>query len=244
MPPDRSSVDSVSRHAAPAEADEVLLSAQRRAEQLFTEVVSRGLIRPGVLESELSDEIHALAQQRFGVRRHWHRRVVRCGLNTLLTYHAHPPDRRLGADDIVYLDFGPVFNAWEADFGRSYVLGEDPHKHRLVTDIMAAFRRGKQLYLDTPDLTAGSLYDYVCALALEAGWQFGAPTAGHLIGHFPHEHTSREPQRFSIRSGNETRVRERDAPGALRHWILEIHFIDQLRGFGGFCEELLTLGAA
>jgi hypothetical protein len=87
------------------------------------------------------------------------------------------------------------------------------------------------------------LYDDVCALAFEAGWQFGAPTAGHLIGHFPHEHAPGEPRRFSIRHGNETRIRERDTPGAVRHWILEIHFIDTARGFGGFCEELLTLGA-
>ena len=225
-------------------AEEALLSAQHQAEQLFAEVVSSGLIRPGVLESELSNEIHALARRRFGVRRHWHRRVVRCGANTLLTYHARPPDRRLAADDVVYLDFGPLFNAWEADFGRSYVLGDDPRKHQLVADITAAFRRGKQLYLDTPDLSAGSLYDFVCALAREAGWAFGAPSAGHLIGHFPHEHAPGEPQRFSIRHGNETRIRERDAHGALRHWILEIHFIDPALGYGGFCEELLTLGAA
>ncbi len=244
MSSERPRADLAATQASRLATDEALLSAQQQAEQLFAEVVSGGLIRPGVLESELSNEIHLLAHQRFGVRRHWHRRVVRCGPNTLLTYHARPPDRRLAADDVVYLDFGPVFNAWEADFGRSYVLGQDPRKHQLVADITAAFRRGKQLYLDTPDLTAGSLYDYVCALALEAGWQFGAPSAGHLIGHFPHEHSAGEPQRFSIRHGNETRIRERDAQGARRHWILEVHFIDKVRGFGGFCEELLTLGAA
>jgi hypothetical protein len=25
------------------------------------------------------------------------------------------------------------------------------------------------------------------------------------------------------------------------HWILEVHFVDRVRGFGGFFEELLTL---
>jgi len=224
--------------------DEALLGAQRKAEQLFAEVLSSGLIRPGVLESELSHEIHALAHARFGVRRHWHKRVVRCGPNTLLSYHAEPPDRRLQGDDVVYLDFGPVFNAWEADFGRTYVLGSDPRKHQLVSDITAAFRKGKLLYLDTPELTAGALYDYVSGLALAAGWEFGAPTAGHLIGHFPHEHAPGEPKRFSIRHGNDISLREPDAQGAVRHWILEIHFIDKARGFGGFCEELLTLGTA
>lgn len=225
-------------------SDAALLGAQKKAEQLFAQIVSRGLIRPGILESELSDEIQALAHERFGVRRHWHKRVVRCGPNTLLTYHAEPPDRQLQGDDVVYLDLGPLFGAWEADFGRTYVLGSDPRKHQLVRDITAAFRKGKQLYLDTPELTAGALYDYVSGLALEAGWEFGAPTAGHLIGHFPHEHAPGEPKRFSIRHGNEISLREPDAHGAVRHWILEIHFIDKARGFGGFFEELLTLGAA
>ncbi len=28
--------------------------------------------------------------------------------------------------------------------------------------------------------------------------------------------------------------------GIPRHWILEIHFVDERRRFGGFYEELLT----
>ena len=143
---------------------------------------------------------------------------------------------------MVYLDFGPLFDEWEADFGRTYVLGTDPRKHQLVHDIRAAFRRGKQRYLDDPELTAGSLYEFVCELAIEAGWEFGAPTAGHLIGHFPHE--KNVAQRFSIRQDNLTKLRERDAAGAPRHWILEIHFVDRAKRFGGFFEELLTIGPA
>lgn len=222
--------------------EQALLGAQKKAEELFAEVAGGGLIRAGILESELSHEIYALASRRFGVRRHWHKRVVRCGPNTLLSYYDDPADRRIGADEVVYLDFGPVFNAWEADFGRTYVLGGDPRKHQLVHDITAAFRKGKQLYLDTPDLTAGALYDFVAALAPQTGWEFGNSSAGHLIGHFPHEHSPGEPKRFSIRHGNDIRIREPDARGAVRHWILEIHFIDRAAGFGGFCEELLTLG--
>jgi Xaa-Pro dipeptidase len=219
-----------------------LLAAQSKAQELFAEIVGNGLIRPGVLESELSREIYELARARFGVRRHWHKRVVRAGPNTLLGYYAEPPDRRLEAQDVVYLDFGPVFNAWEADYGRTYVLGSDPRRHQLVEDITTAFRRGKQLYLDTPELSCGALYDYVADLASAGGWEFGAPTAGHLIGHFPHEPDPTTPRRYAIRHGNDTRIREPTANGATRHWVLEIHFIDRAREFGGFCEELLTLG--
>ncbi|HWG70547.1 MAG TPA: M24 family metallopeptidase [Steroidobacteraceae bacterium] len=217
-----------------------LQEAQRKAEALFAEVAGSGMIRGGKLESELSTEIHALAKARFGLRRHWHKRLVRSGENTLLTYYDEALDRRMQDDDIVYLDFGPVFEAWEADFGRTYAIGADPLKHKLVDDIAAAFRRGKDLYQNTPTLTTGALYDYVAGLAAPAGWEFGAPTAGHLIGHFPHERMVSDPSRFSIRSGNDLPLREPDENGRLRHWILEIHFVDRARKIRGFFEELLT----
>jgi Xaa-Pro aminopeptidase len=220
-----------------------LLEAQNKAAALFAEVVESGLIQAGKLESELSADIHRLAQERYGVRRHWHKRIVRAGPNTLLGYYEESADRRIMADDILFLDLGPIFESWEADFGRTYALGSDPHKHRLVSDIGVAFRRGKDLYERTNGLTAGELYDFVAGLAMTSGWEFGAPAAGHLIGHFPHERSATDPQRFSIRSGNQQRLRELDENGNPRHWILEIHFVDRSRQIGGFFEELLTVPA-
>lgn len=90
-------------------------------------------------------------------------------------------------------------------------------------------------------MTAGALYDFVSGLARGAGWEFGAPAAGRLIGQFPHERSPADPGRFSIRHGNELRLRERDDNGRRRHWILEIHFVDRVNSFGGFFEELLTI---
>ena len=218
-----------------------LATAQDKAQALFAEVIASGMIQPGKLESELSEGIHALARSKFGLRRHWHRRIARSGPNTLLTYHDEAVDRRIEADDIVYLDFGPVFEEWEADFGRTYALGADPIKHRLVNDLAVAFQKGKELYERTPDVTAGDMYDYVVSLAHEAGWEFGARTAGHLIGHFPHEREPGDARPLSIRHGNDLRLREPDAEGLARHWILEIHFIDRGREIGGFFEQLLTI---
>jgi Xaa-Pro dipeptidase len=220
-----------------------LLAAQNKAEALFAAVVDNGLVRAGKLESELTDEIHELAQSRFGLRRHWHKRLARSGPNTLLSYHEEAADRRITADDIVYLDFGPVFEEWEADFGRTYVVGTDPVKHRLVGNLAEAFRRGKELYFGTPDLTAGQLYDYAAGLASDYGWEFGNISAGHLIGHFPHETRPEDPKHFSIRHGNSIPLRAPDKNGNPRHWILEIHFIDRSHQIGGFFEELLTADA-
>jgi methionine aminopeptidase len=216
-----------------------LWNAQLKAAALFERVVEQGLIRAGVLESLINEQIHALAREEFGVKRHWHRRIVRSGPNTLLTYFDEAPDREIAADDVVYLDFGPVFGEWEADFGRTYVVGADPRKHRLVRDITEAFALGKSLFEREMNLTAGALYDYVAALAVERGWTFGGPTAGHLVDHFPH--ASDPLRRFDIRSGNPVSLREPFEDGRPRHWILEIHFVDTVRGYGGFLEELLTV---
>ena len=215
---------------------ERLLAAQRKAEALFADVIARGLIKPGKLESDVSAGIFALAQSQFGVRRHWHKRIVRAGPNTLLTYDEDSADLRISEDDVVFLDFGPVFDAWEADFGRTYALGADPRKHQLVRDLTDAFQRGKELFQRTPQLTAGELYDFVAALAGPGGWEFGATTAGHPIGHFPHERPFGHPRPLSIRHGNDLSLRELDGKGMVRHWILEIHFVDRIQKFGGFFE--------
>ena len=42
-----------------------------------------------------------------------------------------------------------------------------------------------------------------------------------------------------IAPANTTRMRNPDANGHERHWILEIHLVDQARSFGGFYERLL-----
>ena len=221
--------------------EQALWDAQLRAEDLFCAVVANGLIRAGVSESELSDEVHGLARKMFGFKRHWHRRVVRSGPNTVLTYYDDSPDRRIESDDIVFLDFGPVFEGWEADLGRSYVLGNDARKHRLVADIQSAFSRGQALYEADPHITAGMLYDHVAALATQSGWKFGAATAGHLVDAFPHKSNADAGRLLSIRSGNDVLLHEPFADGRPRHWILEIHFVDPDLKFGGFVEELLTV---
>ena len=76
---------------------QALLEAQNKAGALFDAVVASGLIRAGRLESELSEDIYELAAERFGVRRHWHKRIVRAGSNTMLGYYEESPERRIEA---------------------------------------------------------------------------------------------------------------------------------------------------
>jgi len=218
-----------------------LLDAQNKAQTLFQEIQIQEIINPGSTESRINEQIYALAQRMYGITQYWHKRIVRAGENTLQPYDENPPDLIVQEDDVVFLDLGPVFEAWEADFGRTYVLGDDPLKHKLCRDIESAFAQGKKHFEETPDIAARDLYLYAQSLAEQNGWEYGGPIAGHLIGHFPHERIPGDKVTLYVHPDNLNRMRDRDANGEERHWILEIHFVDRARKFGGFYEELLSI---
>jgi Xaa-Pro aminopeptidase len=146
------------------------------------------------------------------------------------------------ADDIVFCDFGPIFVEWEADFGRTFVLGDDPAKHRLRDDLAVIFDAGRRYFDDRPDITGEQLFAETRRLSTEAGWEYGGPYAGHLVGEFPHERINGYEIEFYIATGSDQPMRRPDRTGRPCHWILEIHLVDRTRGFGGFFEELLDLG--
>lgn len=219
-----------------------LVDAEARALQLFDAVVDRGLIGPGETEREVSDAVRDLAADMFGVSRFWHKRIVRAGENTLMPYRENPPDRVLTDDDIAFLDFGPIFEEWEADFGRTYVLGGDPRKHALAGALERVWFGACDIFSAEPDITGEQLYARVCELALDAGWEFGAKIAGHLVGQFPHEKISGGDIHAYIAQDSDRPMRRPDEAGLACHWILEVHLVDRAAGFGGFYEQLLDIG--
>jgi Xaa-Pro dipeptidase len=208
---------------------------------LFDEVVRRGLITPGRGERELSDEVRSLANKMFGVKKYWHKRIVRAGVNTLEPYRANPPDRRLAVDEILFLDFGPIFDEWEADFGRTFVLGDDPVKHQMAADLPVIWARARDYFRLTDDITGAALFEHVLALIQQSGWEHGATHAGHLVGEFPHERINGDEIDCYITGGNERPMRRPDAAGQPCHWILEVFLADRERGFGAFYEQLLDI---
>ena len=217
----------------------VLHAAQARAAALFRAIEERRLVRPGESEDSISRAIFELAASELGVEKHWHRRVVRSGPHTRMLFRELPPDRVVEEDDIVSLDLGVVFGELEADFGRSYVLGDDPDKHRLVRDLAAIFQDCRRLYLASPHITGRELFAHVCEASAARGWSFGGEHAGHLIGAFPFSREERNHARNRIRPDNEWPMHARGPQGEPRHWILEVHLLDPTGAFGGFYEELL-----
>jgi Xaa-Pro dipeptidase len=219
----------------------MLLDAQNKAAELFAEIERSGMIRAGVSEQRLSDEIRDLAAEMLGVSRHWHKRIVRTGPNTLQPYRKNPPDLLIADDDILFCDIGPIFDRWEADFGRTFVLGDDAGKHALRGDLPEVWAKGREYFESRRDVTGAELFARVVELSHEAGWDFGGPHAGHLVGEFPHEKIAGDAIESYIAPGSDHPMRRTDRTGQVCHWILEVHLIDPARGIGGFYEELLDI---
>lgn len=223
------------------ETKQQLLLAEEKAKQLFNKVEASGLIVPGKTESQLSAEIVQIAKEDFGVDIHWGKKIVRTGINTLSPYSADPADRLIRQGDILFFDFHPVFEGWEADLGRTYVLGNDPLKLKIKKDIEAAWHEGNNWYYQQQELTGAAFFNYAVELANRYGYEFGNAIAGHIVGYYPHEQPD-DPKDLclDVHPDNHTDILQRDKNGNERHWIFELHFVDRKNGVGAFFEQLLT----
>jgi Xaa-Pro aminopeptidase len=217
-----------------------LIWAENIAIQLFKAVEDHNLIIPGKSEKQLNGEVFKLAFDLFGIEKHWHKRIVRSGTNTLLPYNENPPNLVIQEDDILFFDFGPIVGDWEADLGRTYVIGKDSTKHKLKSDIEKAWYETKEWFHVQTKLTAAELYYYAVEKAKEYGWSFGGELAGHLIGEFPHERLEPGNYQLYVHPENHNDMYSPDVNGNKREWILELHFVDKDKQIGGFFEQLLT----
>ena len=216
-----------------------LLAAEARALALLDAVEAAGIIVPGRSELQIERDIFAIAARDFGVRTHWHDRVVRGGINALCVAGEAAPDRLVAADDIVFLDLGPVFGEWEADVGRSYAVGSDRERSRLAADLEVCFEAVRQRFVDDPDMTGAGLYAAAVEEAERRGWRFGGKIAGHLVGKYPYARSPHGKAGGRASPANLERMRDPDPLGRARHWILEIHLVAPDGSFGGFYERLL-----
>lgn len=220
-----------------------LLVAEKWADAMLDAIERAGFIAAGRTEREVEQDIYALAARDFGVETHWHKRIVRSGPNGLSIFSDNPPIREIEADDMVFLDLGPVFEHWEADVGRTYVVGDDPLKHKLCADLATIFDALSRYFDDHADITGAELYAEAQRQAEQAGWRFGGQIAGHLVGEFPHARIPGNKEHYRISPGNPTRMRDPDGAGQRKNWILEVHLVDPEGRFGGFYERLMVPAA-
>jgi Xaa-Pro aminopeptidase len=217
---------------------EHLQQAESKAALLFAAIESRGIIKAGFTEKEINDAVLNLAEELLGIKKYWHKRIVRAGKNTLCPYAINPPEVLLQEDEIVFLDFGPILEEWEADYGRTYVLGDDPIKLKLAQDSERLWHMANTYFKTNHGLTGADLYSYCKQLAVEAGWEFGGPIAGHLIGQFPHEKIEGEDKSNYIHPENNIPMNHIGKTGEKRYWIIEIHLVNRDLEIGSFYEQL------
>lgn len=216
-----------------------LVGSEARGMALLGAIEAAGIVRPGRTESEIERDIFAIAARDFGVTAHWHDRVVRAGINTLCVAGQPAPDRTVETDDIVFLDLGPVFGDWEADVGRSYAIGGDPERNRLVDDLSIVFDAVTARFQADADMTGAGLFAAAVEEAAARGWRFGGKIAGHLVGRYPFARSPAGKDGGRASPANGERMRDPDPKGQRRHWILEIHLVAPDGSFGGFYERLL-----
>lgn len=210
------------------------------AAELFDLAVAQGVLAPGNTELTASEGIRELATREFGVERFWHKRIVRSGSNTVHPYRENPEVLTIQNDDIVFLDFGPVFSKWEADFGRTYVHGSNPAKLRLRDEAERIWNLGRNFAVENPTIDAHELYSYIASEVHLAGYVLGEQRhVGHLIGEFPHERVEDDKSISYLTPENSLPLQRNDADGHQWHWILECHLVDPELNIGSFFEQLL-----
>ena len=219
---------------------EKLIHAQNICIELFNAIEENNLIVPGKTEEQLNTEVCDLAFQKFGIEKHWHKKIVRSGINTLAIYPDNPPNRVIHKDDILFIDLGPIVEGYEADIGRTYVVGKDPNKLKLKRDVESAWYEIREWYQQQTKLKASDLFNYAVLKAKRFGWEFGGEIAGHIVGKYPHEQPE-DPKslELDIHPDNHDNIFLLDANGNPRHWILELQFIDKENEIGGYFEQLL-----
>lgn len=218
-----------------------IIEAEEKAAYLFRMIEEQKIIIEGKSERQINTDIFNLAFELFGIKKYWHKRIVRAGKNTLAPYKENPPDLIIQKDDIVFLDFGPVFEDWEADIGKTYVIGNDSKKLQLKKDTELAWLEGKKFYDENKEhLTGADFYNFTKQLAIQYGWEYGNIHCGHLIGNFPHEDIVGEETINYIHPENNLLMSALDKNGNERFWIYEIHFVDMKLEIGGFFEQMVS----
>lgn len=164
-----------------------------------------------------------------GVKKFWHKTHVRFGKSTVFSFDdAYLDDSyTLQANDIFYLDVGPVWDGIEGDVGQTFVLGNDPLMQNCARDSKVVFDKVRNHWLESQS-SGEELCRYAHECAKELGWLFSPEyVKGHRLSEFPHSfHFNKTLADISFRP----------APNV---WVLEVQIRHPEKQIGAFYEDLL-----
>jgi Xaa-Pro aminopeptidase len=184
-------------------------------------------IRPGSTESDTKKLVQEI-QSMLGSAKSWHPPQIRFGTNSTLSFGKKGVENNaLQANDIYFLDIGPIFEEHEGDVGRTFVLGSDPEMQRCCSDVEEIWHEVRQHWENTK-ANGKELYSFAEERAKKRGWVLSLESAnGHRIADFPHAAKAR---------GSIEEFPQKPAPD---RWILEIQIRHPNRPFGAFFEDIL-----
>ncbi len=184
-------------------------------------------IRPGMSTQQACDAALATLAQ-MGMERNWHRLIVCFGEDTLKKFNERADASRvLGADDIFFVDIGPVWGGHEGDAGDTFVVGDDPAMHACAAAARTLWRQVATRWRE--DRCSGEeLYAFAAQRAEAMGWRLNLDIKGHRVSDFPHA---------IYRAG---KLGDFGLCPSTGLWILEIQIAHPTRPFGAFYEDLLV----
>ncbi|MFF3018518.1 M24 family metallopeptidase [Streptomyces sp. NPDC057939] len=217
-----------------------LLEGQRMAQRLFAHVIATQVIKPGRSEEEVDNRIALIAREVFGVRAgRVRRRFVRSWPSAVVGGRC--PERVIGAQDLVVLDFESLLAPYETGFARTVALGDGPVRRGLVHDLAAVASGAREAFRADESITGRELYAKVRGLAARAGRSLGVRHCGRLTGTAAAAHAEGARPEVFIGPDNDRPLRRTLEEGVRAHWILQIHLLDEHRGPVAVQTELLDL---
>lgn len=211
------------RHG-PAFDPALLLEARRHTRQAIADIAAH--VRPGMAEEEAAAFARAHLKS-VGLLRGWHGLHVRFGTNTLKNFgEPSEPGVVLGADDLFFIDIGPVWQGYEGDGGDTFVTGGDPEMRRIAADVRAVFD-AVHAHWRAQGATGTALYRFAQAEAERRGWLLNLDMSGHRLSDFPH----------AIK--HKGALMEAEYTPSAGAWVLEIQIRHPTRPFSAFYEDLL-----
>jgi len=204
---------------------EQMLETRAKAQQAVNRIAAQ--VQVGMLEEDANKMVVATLRE-LGATKAFHKPYIRFGSNTTKTFGADSdPGIRLGADDIFFIDVGPVWEEYEGDAGDTFVTGSNPELKRCSLDAKRIFHAVANKW-KTDKATGVELYHFAVQMAQELGWVLNLDLGGHRLGDYPSgEHYE----------GPLSEISFHPSPNL---WMVEIHIRHPEQQFGAFYEDLLV----
>lgn len=203
---------------------EKMLATRAKAQQAVSQIIAQ--VKVGMLEEDANALVAATLAE-MGATKAFHKSYVRFGPNTVKAFGADSePGVRLGADDIYFIDVGPVWDGYEGDAGDTFVTGSDPEMKRCAADAKRIFESVAAKWKQKA--TGVELYRHAEQMAKELGYALDLHLGGHRLGDHPSAKHYEGPL---------SEIPFHPAPYL---WMVEIHIVHATRPFGAFYEDLLV----